>query len=200
EHQRQDRQEGVQARQAEQGGSGCELGGRAHRHRRDRQEADPEGLPRPLVLHARRDRPVELRRPAAHRCLPHALVQAEHERGHLRGLLRAVPRAAHVRGLRLDARHLVRRARRPADAPDAPLGGDDLHRLDDGAPAARLLHRRPPQAARAQLGHRLPPAAARHARGLHRLLPARRPALGHRPPRRRRLPQGHPGRGHLHVV
>ena len=43
-------------------------------------------------------------------------------------------------------------------------------------------------------------AAPRHARGLHRLLAARRPALRHRRPRRGRLHQGHPGRRHLHVV
>ena len=33
-----------------------------------------------------------------------------------------------VAGLRLHPGHLVRGPRRPADAPDAPLGGDDLHR------------------------------------------------------------------------
>ena len=38
------------------------------------------GLPRTTVLHARRDRPVELRRPAADRCLPDALVRPEHDR------------------------------------------------------------------------------------------------------------------------
>ena len=63
-----------------------------------------------------------------------------------------------------------------------------------------VLHRRVPQAARAQLGDRLPAAAARHPRGLHRLLAARRPALRHRHPRRRRLHEGDPGRRHLHVV
>ena len=84
-------------------------------------------------------------------------------------------------------RHLLRRPRRPADAADPPLGGDALHRRDDGPPAAGLLHRRAPQAARAQLGDRRAAAAARHARGVHRLLAARRPALRHRHPRRRRL-------------
>ena len=95
---------------------------------------------------------------------------------------------------------VLRRPRRPADAADAPLGGDALHRLDDDPPAARLLHRRAPQAARAQLGDRLPAAAPRHPRGLHRLLAARRPALRHRHPRRGRLREGAAGRRHLHVV
>ena len=45
-----------------------------------------------------------------------------------------------------------------------------------------------------------PAAAARHARGLHRLLAARRPALRHRHPRRGRLHEVDPGRRHLHVV
>ena len=45
-----------------------------------------------------------------------------------------------------------------------------------------------------------PAAAARHARGLHRLLAARRPALGHRSPRRGRLHEVDAGHRHLHVV
>ena len=73
----------------------------------------------------------------------------------LPGLLRPAARRPDVRGLRLDAAHLLRRPRRPADAADAPLGGDALRRRDDRAPDARLLHRRVPQAARAQLGDRL---------------------------------------------
>ena len=119
------------------------------------QEADPQGLPGPLVLHARRDRAVELRRPAPDRHVPHAVVPAEHGRDRLQRLLRPAARSGDVRGLRLDAEHLLRRPRRPADAPDAPLGRDAVHRRDAGAPDARLLHRRVPQAARAQLGDRL---------------------------------------------
>ena len=41
-------------------------------------------------------------------------------------------------------RPLLRRQGRPADAPDAPLGGRRLRRRDRRAPAARLLHRRVP--------------------------------------------------------
>ena len=57
--------------------------------------------------------------------------------------LRGIPMS---RGLRVDAEHLLRRPRRPADAADAPLGGDALHRRDVRPHDARLLHRRLPQA------------------------------------------------------
>ena len=164
------------------------------------QEEPAQGLPRPLVLHAGRDRPVELRGPAAHRRLPDALVRPEHGRDDLRGHLRPAARRRDVGGLRLEPEALLRRPWRPADAADAPLGGDALHRRDDDPPAAGLLHRRAPQAARAQLGDRRAAPAARHARGLHRLLAARRPALRHRHPRRRRLHEVPAGRRHLHVV
>ena len=116
------------------------------------------------------------------------------------GSYAAAARHPHVAGLRLDARHLLRRPRRPADAPDAPLGGDAVRRLDDDPPAARVLHRRVPQAPRAELGDRLPAPAARHARGVHRLLAPRRPAVGDRHPRRRRVRQGDARRGDLRVV
>jgi hypothetical protein len=46
----------------------------------------------------------------------------------------------------------------------------------------------------------LPAAAARHARGLHRLLAARRPALRHRRPGLRRVHEGLPRDRQLHVV
>jgi len=46
----------------------------------------------------------------------------------------------------------------------------------------------------------LPAADPRHAGGLHRLLPTRRPALRHRGPRHRRLPEGFASGRHLHVV
>ena len=45
------------------------------------EEEPAQGLPRPLVVHARRDRAVELRRPAADRRVPDPVVQAEHGRG-----------------------------------------------------------------------------------------------------------------------
>ncbi|CAA9320490.1 MAG: Ubiquinol-cytochrome C reductase, cytochrome B subunit, partial [uncultured Nocardioidaceae bacterium] len=149
-------------------------------------EEPAQGLPGPLVLHARRDRAVELRRPAPHRRAPHPLVRPEHGRDRVRGRLRAAARHLHVACVRLGARHLLRGPRRAAAAADAPLGGDDLHRLDVRAPAPGVLHRRLPQAAGVQLGDRLPPAAPGQPRGLHRLLPPRRPAVGHRHPGRRR--------------
>ncbi len=62
-------------------------------------------------------------------------------------LLRAAPRRQHVAGVRVVAADQLRRPRRSADAPDAPLVGDALHRRDDDPPAAGRLHRRLPQAA-----------------------------------------------------
>ena len=84
----------------------------------------------------------------------------------------------------VDGQHLLRRAGRPAHPPDAPLGGGHLHRFDHRAHGPHLLHRRLPQATRAQLDHRDPHALPGGARGLHRLLLARRPHFGHRPPHR----------------
>ena len=49
------------------------------------------------------------------------------------------------------------------------------------APEPHLLHRRVPPAARAQLADRHRPRSAGAGRGLHRLLAARRPAVGHGP-------------------
>ena len=160
----------------------------------------PQGLPRPLVVPAGRDRAVELRRPAGHRGLPDPVVRPEHDRGDLPGLLRPAARRTHVRSVRVDARHLLRRPRRAAAPADAPLGGAHLHRGDADPPVAARAHRQLPQAPGDQLGHRVPDAAARHRRGVRRLLATRRPALRHRPPRRRRVPEGHPGGRHLPVV
>ena len=56
--------------------------------------------------------------------------------------------------LRLDAAPLLRRLRRPVDAPDPPLGGARVRRGDHAAPAADHLHRRVSQAPRHQLLHR----------------------------------------------
>ena len=59
-----------------------------------------------------------------------------------------------VRGLRVDAGHLLRRPRRPDHAADPPLGRADLRRRDDRAHVPGVLHRRVPQAARDQLADR----------------------------------------------
>ena len=181
-------------------GAVADVGRRPARPGHPGQEEPAQGLPGPLVVHAGRDRAVELRGPAAQRRLPHAVVQPEHGRDDLRRQLRAAARRRDVGGVRLDAAAVVRRPRRPADAADPPLVGDALHRRDDDPPAAGLLHRCAPQAARAQLGDRRAAAAAGHARGVHRLLAPRRPALRHRHPRRRRLREVPADRRHLHVV
>ena len=99
--------------------------------------------------------------------------------------------------MRVDARHQLRHPRRPADAPDPPLGGAAVRGVDRPAHAARVLHRRVPQAARAQLADRLRAVHPRDGRGLHRLLAPRRPALGQRPPHHRRHGQGHADHRHL---
>ena len=80
--------------------------------------------------------------------------------------------------------HLLRRAGRPADPPDAPLGGRHLHRVDHRAHGPHLLHRSLPQAPRAELDHRHHHADPGHPGGLHRLLAPRRPHFGHRPAHR----------------
>ena len=143
---------------------------------------------------------MELRGPAADRGVPDVLVRAEHVGVDVPGHLRAAARRTDVGRLCLDAAHLLRRARRPPRAPDAPLGGDDLRRRDDDPPDAGGVHRGLPSAARAELGDRQHPAAARDDRRVHRVLPARRPALGHRDPRGRRVHQGHTRGRHLPVV
>ena len=119
------------------------------------QEEPAQGLPRPLVLHARRDRAVELRGPAPDRRFLTFGSGPAWPRSSTRAPTTSCA-ASPFGGLRLDPGHLVRRPRWPADAADAPLGGDALRRRDDDPHAARLLHRRVPQAARAQLGDRLP--------------------------------------------
>ena len=46
-----------------------------------------------------------------------------------------------VAGVRVGAAHQLRRARRPRDAPDPPLGGAAVRRVDRRPPHAHLLHR-----------------------------------------------------------
>ncbi len=113
-----------------------------------------QGLPRPLVVHARRARPLLLRRAGAHRRLPHVLLRPEPERGRLRRQLRAAARRRDDRGLPVGARPELRRAGRAGDAPDPPLGGAAVPRRHRRAPRPGVLHRRLPPAARAQLDRR----------------------------------------------
>ena len=58
-----------------------------------------------------------------------------------RGLVRAASRPAGLRGIRLDTEPELRRTRRPAHAPDAPLGGEYLRGVDRRPHAPHLLHR-----------------------------------------------------------
>ena len=72
-------------------------------------------------------------------------------------LRRLVPAAAGRRGvgrLRLGDADLLRRQGRPADPPDAPLGGARVRRRDRPAHGPGVLHRRLPPAPRDQLGRR----------------------------------------------
>ena len=87
-----------------------------------------QGLPRPLVVHARRDRALQLHHAAADRHVPVAVLQAVDGRGRLPRLVRPAQRHPDVRGLRLDAAHQLRRPRRSADAADPPLGGAAVRR------------------------------------------------------------------------
>ena len=89
-------------------------------------------------------------------------------------------RPAHDRRLRVGHQPLVQRAVRAGHAPGPPLGRPDLPGRHPVPPVPDLLHRRLPQAAGDQLDHRPDPVDGRHARGLHRLLAARRPAVRHR--------------------
>ena len=100
-----------------------ELHRRAHQPLRRRQGARPQDLPRPLVVHARRDRALELRRRPALGHVPDVLLPGVDGPDALHGRVPPDARASRCRR-RCDStlRHLVRHARRPARAPDPPLG------------------------------------------------------------------------------
>ena len=69
-----------------------------------RQGPRPQDLPRPLVVHARRDRALQLHHPAAHRHVPDVLLRAERRpRSIYNGSYAPLRRPDDVRGLRLDA-------------------------------------------------------------------------------------------------
>ena len=91
-------------------------------------DAAEQGLPQPLVVHARRGRALLVHRAAAVRCVPDAVLRPVDGRDGLPGRLREAARRADVDGLRVDPGHLVRGPRRPADPADPPLGGADLPR------------------------------------------------------------------------
>ncbi|CAA9512274.1 MAG: Ubiquinol-cytochrome C reductase, cytochrome B subunit, partial [uncultured Solirubrobacterales bacterium] len=172
---------------------------RSHRRRSRRAQAAALRLPRPLVVPARGDRAQLVPGARGHGDLPHLLLLAERRSDGLQRRLRAAARPEHDRGLLVDAQPLARRARRPAHAPDPPLGGQPDDRRDHRAPAADPAHRCVSPATRDQLRGRRHPAGADRTRGLRRLLIARRPALwdgtrdrlrrGHVDPAARRRPQ-----------
>jgi len=78
-------------------------------------------FPDALVVHARRDRAVQLTVSAALRHLPGAVFFDVDAGGHLQRRVRQPPGAFHVPGVRELARDLLRRARRPVRPADPPL-------------------------------------------------------------------------------
>ena len=89
---------------------------------------------RPLVVPARRDRPVRVPRAGRHRDLPDALLHPGRLAGHLPRLLRAAAGQQMSEAYRSVLDLSLQRPRRPADAPGPPLGGRRVHRLDRAAP------------------------------------------------------------------
>ena len=144
------------ARPLRQGGQRRQRAGRPARCRQGRPRLPGQDLPRPLVVHAGRDRPVLVRGADGHRHLPGPVLRALDQPGHLPRHLRAAAGPDGLRGLRVDGQHLLRGAGRLADPPDAPLGGRHLRRLHRGAHGPHLLHRGLPQAPRAQLDSSAP--------------------------------------------
>ena len=148
---------------------------------------DPaQGVPRPLVVPAGRDRAVLLRDPRSRPApfLTFFFVPVAGSRSPTRARTRPSQGAAVSAGLRLRAAALVRGPGGAADAPGPPLDRGRVRRRHRRPPRAGLLHRRVPPAARAQLAARVRAAPVRHRGGLHRLLAARRPAVGDRRPDR----------------
>ena len=143
--------------------------------RRRARRARPPGakalrlrVPRPLVVPARRDRAVRVRRPGRRPGSSWRCSSSPATRDAYQGSTRCEARGERTRTAR--APHLASTSGRPADAPDPPLGALTCSSPRSSAPAADLLHRGVPPAARAEL-----PAAAccmlapGHARGLRRL-------------------------------
>ena len=142
-----------------------------------------QGLPDPLVVHARRDRAVFfiiLLLTGVYLTL--FFDPSMGEVVYTASINRS--RRRDVAGVRVRAEHQLRGARRPVRPADPPLGGTDVLRGDHGPHGPDLLHRRVPQAARSELGDRLALADPGDVRGLLRLLAARRPAVGDRAARR----------------
>ena len=154
------------------------LARRADRARRRRAGRPAQGLPGSLVVPARRDRAVLLRRAGRHRRVPHLLLHRGHAARHLRRARTRRCEGAEVSAafdsvMRLSfevrAGLLMRQVHHWAAA--RVRGRDRRPRRP------RLLHRRIPAAARDQLADRRGAAAAGARRRPHRLLAAGRPAV-----------------------
>ena len=178
-------------------GSG-EVGGRTSGSGDPEPPEHPQGLPRPLVVPARGDRALLLHHPAASPAsfltfwYKPSMAEIEYEGTYQ--LLRGVQMSeafASTLAISFDIRGglLVRQMHHWA--------ADAVPGRDARAQPPRLLHRRVPQAPRDQLAARRRPADDGPHRGLRRLLAAGRPALGHRPPVRRRAGPLHPADRHL---
>ena len=171
---------------------------RPARRRRFRSHRAQQGLPRPLVVHARRAGALLLHRPRAHRHVPDVLLRRQSAGGDLRRQLRAAARRRDDRRLPVGARPQLRRPRRARHAPDPPLGRAAVPGVARRAHGPGLLHRRVPPAPGGQLDHRGHAARARDLQRLRRLLAARRPVVGHRAcgsPTRSRCRSRSSGRG-----
>ena len=143
-----------------------------------------QGVPRQLVVHARRDRALRVRHARPDGDLPRVLLRPERERGRLPRALRAAARCVDVRGVPVGRSFELRRASGLGDASDPPLGSVVVPRRDRDASLPDLLHRCVPPAAGTELDRRCHASAARAVQRVRRILVARRPALGNRPPHR----------------
>ena len=134
-----------------------------------RPQCAQQGVPRPLVVHARRARPLLLHHPHPHGRLPHLLLPSQPDRGRVPGQLRADARRASVRGVPVRTRAQLRRARRARDAADPPLGRVAVQRGDRRPPRSRLLHGRVPPSSRDQLDDRCDAADPRGVQRVRRV-------------------------------
>ena len=117
--------------------------------------AEPEqGLPRPLVVHARRGGALQLRPADPHRHFLAFFYVASPNLVTYRGPYAPLHGAVRLAGVQLGAADLLRGAGRPRHAADPPLGGARVHGVAGGAPRARLLHGCVPPAAGDQLADR----------------------------------------------
>ena len=152
-----------------------------------------QGVPEPLLVPVGRGRPLRFVVLLITGTYLTLVLRGFAAAARLRRVVHAAAGHRGVGGLRLGDADLLRRQGRPADPPDAPLGGARVRRRHRPAHGPGLLHRRLPPAPRDQLGRRRAAADPRPRRRVHRLLAARRPAVGQRP-------ADHPGDHPRHPV